>query len=45
VFWAYSTTKRVPTGETLYSLAYGMIKIIPVDINMLTLRVKGVDQD
>jgi len=39
------TTKRVPVGETLFSLAYKMKVIIPLDISMLTLQVKGVDQD
>ena len=29
-FWAYRTTKRVPTGETPFSLAYRTEAIIPV---------------
>ena len=45
VLWAYKTIKRVPTGETPFSLAYGTEVIIPVDISMPTLRVNGVDRD
>ena len=45
VLWAYKITKRVPTGKTLFSLAYGREVIIPVDISMLTLHVKRVDRD
>ena len=45
VLWAYKITKRVPTGKTLFSLAYGTEVIIPVDISMLTLHVKRVDRD
>jgi len=32
VLWAYRTTKRIPTGEALFFLAYGTEVIIPVDI-------------
>ena len=42
MLWAYRTTKRVPTGEMPFSLAYGMEVIIPVDISMPTLRAEGV---
>jgi len=45
VLWVYRITKRVPTGETPFSLAYGTEAIIPVDINMPTLCVEGVDRD
>jgi len=44
VLWAYMTNKRVLTGETPFSLAYGMEAIIPVDISMPTLR-EGVVPD
>jgi len=37
VLWAYRTTKRVPTGEAPFSLAYRTEAIIPVDISMPTL--------
>ncbi|CAL9018255.1 unnamed protein product [Prunus brigantina] len=29
VLWAYNTTKRKPTGESPFSLAYGTEAIIP----------------
>jgi len=45
VLWVYRTTKRIPTGETLFSLAYWTEAIIPVDICMLMLRTEGVDLD
>jgi len=45
VLWAYRTNKRVPTSENPFSLAYKTEAIIPVDISMLALRVKGVVQD
>jgi len=45
VLWAYRTTKRVPTGETPFSLAYRIESIISVDISMSTLRVERVAQD
>ena len=45
VLLAYKTTKRVPIGETSFSLAYGTEAIIPVDISMPTFRVEGVVSD
>ena len=42
VLWAYKTTKRVPTGETPFSLVYGTEAVISVDISMPILRVEGV---
>jgi len=38
-------TKRVPTGETLLSLAYKTEAIIPIDISRTILRVEEVAQD
>jgi len=45
VLWAHKTTKRVPIGETPFSLAYGTKAITPVDISMPTLRVERVVQE
>jgi len=45
VLWAYRTTKRIPTGETPFSLAYGTEAIIPVNISMPTLCMEEVGQD
>ena len=43
VLWAYRMTKRIPTVETPFSLAYGTEAIILVD--MPTPRKKEVDWD
>jgi len=45
VLWAYRTTKRIPTGETLFSLAYVTEAIIPVNICMPTLRTGEIDRN
>jgi len=45
VLWAYRTTKRIPTGETTFSLAYETEVVIPVDICMPTLRLGEIDRD
>jgi len=43
VLWAYMTTKRIPSGETLFSLVYRTEAIIPIDICMPTLRAQEID--
>ena len=45
VLHAYRTTKRVPRGETPFSLAYRTEAIILVDICMPTLRMTEINQD
>ena len=42
---AYRTTKRIPTGETPFSLAYKKKITIPINISMPTFQVEGVDRD
>ena len=37
--WAYCTSFRTSTGATLYSLVYGMEAILPVKVEMGSLRV------
>ena len=37
--WAYHTSFRTSTGATLYSLVYGMEAVLPVEIEMGSLRV------
>ena len=39
VLWAYKTTVRTPTGETLFKLAYGSETVIPVEVHMANHRV------
>ncbi|XP_028120009.1 uncharacterized protein LOC114317468 [Camellia sinensis] len=38
MLWAYRTTARRSTGETPYSLTYGMEAIIPLEVGLPTLR-------
>jgi len=45
VLWAYQTTKHIPTGDTLFSLAYGTEAIISVDIYMPTFWTEEVGWD
>ena len=45
VLWAYRTTARTPTRETLFSLSYEYKAIVPVEIGMSSLRRKNYDQD
>ena len=37
--WAYRTSFRTSTRVTLYSLVYGMEAVLPVEIEMGSLRV------
>ena len=37
--WAYRTTVRTPTGNTPFSLVYGCETVIPLEIQMPSLRV------
>ena len=41
--WAYRTSFRTSTGTTLYSLVYGMEVVLPIKIEMGSLRV-ALDQ-
>ncbi|KAG7542873.1 Retrotransposon gag domain [Arabidopsis thaliana x Arabidopsis arenosa] len=38
VLWAYRTTPRRPTGETPFSLVYGMEAVVPAELNVPELR-------
>ena len=39
VLWAYQTTLRKSTGETLFSLTYGAKAVIPAEANLCSARV------
>ena len=39
VLWAYRMTARVPTGETLFRLAYGSEAVIPIEIGLTSYKV------
>jgi len=45
MLWAYRTTKRIPIGETSFSLVYGTEAVIPVNVSMPTLQTEGVEWD
>ena len=39
VLWAYRTTVRTSTGETLFKLAYGSETVIPAEVHMANHKV------
>ena len=41
VLWAYRTTPRRSTRETLISLAYGAEAVIPAEVNLCSAWVSG----
>ena len=44
VLWAYRTTARKPTGETLFQLAYESETIIPVEVRLISYRVDNYNE-
>ncbi|KAK4860144.1 hypothetical protein QYF36_018101 [Acer negundo] len=45
VLWAYRTTKRIATGETPYSLAFGKEVVLPIKQRQTTFRVHHYEQE
>ncbi|XP_035543613.1 uncharacterized protein LOC118347692 [Juglans regia] len=43
--WAYQTSERTTTGETNFSLVYGMKAVIPAEVAIPTYRVQQYDPD
>ena len=43
VLWAYHTTPRRSTGETPFSLTYGVEAVIPTEVSLCSARVAGFD--
>ena len=41
VFWTYRTTPRRPTGETPFSMTYGVEDVISLETRFLTLRTSS----
>ena len=41
-WWAYRTYFRTSTRATSYSLVYGIEAVLPVEIEMGSLRVAGI---
>ncbi|XP_077250215.1 uncharacterized protein LOC143889761 [Tasmannia lanceolata] len=44
VLWAYRTTRRVATGESPFSLTFGVEAVIPVEIGLSTFRTENYDE-
>ena len=44
VLWAYRTTARTPTRETLFRLAYGSEVVIPIEVGLTSYRVGNYDE-
>ncbi|CAA7047599.1 unnamed protein product, partial [Microthlaspi erraticum] len=40
VLWAYRTTSKIATGETPYSLVYGMEAVVPSEVTVKTIRTE-----
>ncbi|KAL5541056.1 hypothetical protein UlMin_042629 [Ulmus minor] len=45
VLWSYRTSFRATTGETPFSLAYGVEVVIPIEISLPTFRVDNFDEE
>lgn len=43
VLWAYSMMSQTTTGETLFSMTYGVKAVLPVEIETPTLRIMTYD--
>uniref|UniRef100_A0A2N9EM81 Uncharacterized protein n=1 Tax=Fagus sylvatica TaxID=28930 RepID=A0A2N9EM81_FAGSY len=45
ILWTFRTTPRSSTGETPYSLTYGVEAVIPLEVGLPTLRSKQYDRE
>ena len=45
MLWSYRTSFRATTGETPFSLAYGVEAVIPVEIGLPTFRINNFDEE
>ena len=43
VLWSYKTSYQDTTGETLFSLAYGVEAVTPVEVGMPTFQIDNFD--
>nr|XP_008375751.1 uncharacterized protein LOC103438986 [Malus domestica] len=39
--WAYRTSKRAGTGTTLYALTFGQDAVLPMEINVSSVRIQN----
>ena len=45
ILWAYRTTTRAPTGETLFRLTYGSEAVILAEVGLTSYRVHNHDEN
>ena len=45
VLWAYRTTARTPTRETLFRLTYGADAVIPAEVGLTNYRMQNYMED
>src|SRR5204863_8094887 len=45
ILWSYQTTHKIATGEILFRLAYGAEAVIPLEVQMSSLRLENFDED
>ncbi|XP_022871547.1 uncharacterized protein LOC111390699 [Olea europaea var. sylvestris] len=45
VLWSYRTTARTSTEETLFSLTFGIKAVIPLEINIPSLRITDYEEE
>ena len=45
ILWAYRTTARTPTGETLFQLAYGTDAVIPTEVGLTSYQLENYSKD
>jgi hypothetical protein len=45
ILWSYRTTHKEATGETPYRLAYGTEAVIPLEVQMSSLRLENFDEE
>ena len=45
ILWAYRTTSRVSTGETPFSLVYGIDALILVEVDLVSPRVRAFSKE
>ena len=45
ILWTYRTTSRIHTGETHFSMVYGMEFVIPMEIGMPSFRTANFNEE
>ncbi|XP_077221652.1 uncharacterized protein LOC143855420 [Tasmannia lanceolata] len=44
ILWAYRTTLRTATGESPFSLTFGAVAVIPLEIGLSSFRTENYDE-